>query len=126
MNLSFIELFIALGGSSGISILFMHQIQRRKEKALAGQEEGKEKAEHANAQKITDEVYALMSSRLKEQFIEQEEKIDKLEETQRQLLHTVKIQKGQIESLEQTVNEYKALCDSCEFRNERVTLRKTK
>ena len=126
MQITFIELFLALGGTSGISVLFMHQIQRRKEKALAGQEEGKEKAEHANAQKITDEVYALMSSRLREQFQEMTKEIERLEETQKQLQFTVRFQAEQIQSLEKIVDEYKATCDNCQFRMEKTVLRKTK
>jgi chromosome segregation ATPase len=118
MTFNILEIIALLGGSTGITALLMLQIQRRKARAEAGQEEGKEKAEHANAQKITDEVYALMSVRLKEQFEEMTKEIEVLQETQKQLKFTVKLQSGQISDLEAIVKEYKETCDSCQFRIE--------
>jgi tRNA(Ser,Leu) C12 N-acetylase TAN1 len=118
MTFNILEIIALLGGSTGITALLMLQIQRRKAKAEAGQEEGKEKAEHANAQKITDEVYALMSVRLKEQFEEMTKEIEQLQETQTQLKFTVKLQTDQITYLEMVVKEYKETCDNCKFRIE--------
>jgi len=126
MSISILEIILALGGTSFVTTVLTLQIQRRKGKAEAGQEEGKEKQEHLNAQKITDEVYALMSGRLKEQFTEMENEIDVLKENQKQLLVTVKIQRENIEKLQQEVTDYKATCDTCQFRQEKIILKKTK
>ena len=124
--MNWLEIFLALGGTATITSILTLQIQRRKERATAGQEEAKEKQEHLNAQKITDEVYTLMSSRLKEQFDGMNKEIKILKETQAGLLKTIEIQKGNIEHLQKTVDNYKETCDSCQFRQEKITLKKIK
>ena len=124
--MNWLEIFLALGGTATITSILTLQIQRRKERATAGQEEAKEKQEHLNAQKITDEVYTLMSSRLKEQFDGMNKEIKILKETQAGLLKTIEIQKGNIEHLQQQVTDYKETCDTCQVRQEKITLKKIK
>lgn len=117
------ELFLALGGfgtlTSALTFFITIRYIKRKERAIAGQEEGKEKQEHLNAQKITDEVYTLMSQRLKTQFDEMNGEIKTLKETQKGLLKTIEIQDGNIKHLQQQVTDYKETCDSCQFRMEK-------
>lgn len=124
--MNWLEIFLALGGTATITSILTLQIQRRKERATAGQEEAKEKQEHLNAQKITDEVYTLMSSRLKEQFDGMNKEIKILKETQAGLLKTIEIQKGNIEHLQKQVTDYKETCDTCQVRQEKITLKKIK
>ena len=135
------ELFLALGGFGTITtvLTFMFTVRyvKRKERATAGQEEAREKQEDTKAKKdladLERDIYERIVSTLQEQFDSQNKIIEKqskeiktLKETQDQLQFTVKLQNEQIEILQGTVDEYKATCDNCQFRMEKVTLRKTK
>lgn len=131
MKVTLLEMIIAMVTSSSFSAAITYLFQKKKNNALTSQEEAKAVSEHASSQKITDEVYALMSSRLKEHFLEQDEKIikqskkiEELEETQKGLLFTVKLQSDNISSLESTVREYKEICDTCQFREEKIKIKK--
>lgn len=131
MQLGIFELIAAMVTSSGFSAVVTYLFQKKKNNALTSQEEAKAVSEHASSQKITDEVYALMSGRLKEHFLEQDEKIkeqnkkiEELEENQQGLLFTVKLQTDNIASLERTVKGYKEICDTCQFREENIKTKK--
>jgi hypothetical protein len=128
--MNWLEIALAFGGfgtfTAVLTFLITIRYIKRKERAIAGQEEGKERQENLTAQKMTDEVYALMSLRLKEQFDGMNAEIKTLKETQKDLITTIEIQKGNIEHLQKTVNEYKETCDTCQFRQEKITLKKIK
>jgi hypothetical protein len=128
--MNWLEIALAFGGfgtfTAVLTFLITIRYIKRKERAIAGQEEGKERQENLTAQKMTDEVYALMSLRLKEQFDGMNAEIKTLKDTQRGLLKTIEIQDGNIKHLQKTVNEYKETCDNCKFREEKITLKKIK
>ena len=135
--MNWIEIFIAIGGTAGITSILTLQIQRRKERASAGQEEAREKQEITKSKKdladLERDIYERIVSTLQEQFDSQNKIIDKqskeiktLKDTQNELLFTVKLQNEQIEILQGTVDEYKTTCDNCQFRMEKTVLRKTK
>jgi hypothetical protein len=135
--MNWLEIFLAVGGTAGITSILTLQIQRRKEKASAGQEEAKEKQEIVKSKKdladLERDIYERIVATMQEQFNKQDIVIEKqskeiktLTETQKDLITTIDIQKGNIEHLQKTVNEYKETCDTCQFRQEKITLKKIK
>jgi response regulator RpfG family c-di-GMP phosphodiesterase len=128
--MNWLEIFIAIGGTAGITSILTLQIQRRKEKASAGQEEAKEKQEVVKSKKdladLEREIYERIVATMQEQFDSQSKEIETLKWTQKDLIATIEIQKGNIEHLQKTVNEYKETCDTCQFRQEKITLKKIK
>lgn len=121
--MNWLEIFIAIGGTAGITSILTLQIQRRKEKASAGQEEAKEKQEVVKSKKdladLERDIYERIVATMQEQFDSQSKEISKLKETQKDLITTIEIQKGNIEHLQRTVDDYKETCDSCQFRMEK-------
>jgi FixJ family two-component response regulator len=135
--MNWLEIFLAIGGTAGVTSILTLQIQRRKEKASAGQEEAKEKQEIVKSKKdladLERDIYERIVATMQEQFNKQDLVIEKqskeiktLTETQKDLITTIEIQKGNIEHLQKTVNEYKETCDNCKFREEKITLKKIK
>jgi response regulator RpfG family c-di-GMP phosphodiesterase len=128
--MNWLEIFIAIGGTAGITSILTLQIQRRKEKASAGQEEAKEKQEVVKSKKdladLEREIYERIVATMQQQFDSQSKEIETLKWTQKDLIATIEIQKGNIEHLQKTVNEYKETCDTCQFRQEKITLKKIK
>jgi response regulator RpfG family c-di-GMP phosphodiesterase len=128
--MNWLEIFLAVGGTAGITSILTLQIQRRKEKASAGQEEAKEKQEIVKSKKdladLEREIYERIVATMQQQFDTQSKEIETLKWTQKDLIATIEIQKGNIEHLQKTVNEYKETCDTCQFRQEKITLKKIK
>jgi response regulator RpfG family c-di-GMP phosphodiesterase len=128
--MNWLEIFLAVGGTAGITSILNLQIQRRKEKASAGQEEAKEKQEIVKSKKdladLEREIYERIVATMQQQFDTQSKEIETLKWTQKDLIATIEIQKGNIEHLQKTVNEYKETCDTCQFRQEKITLKKIK
>ena len=128
--MNWLEIFLAIGGTAGITSILTLQIQRRKEKASAGQEEAKEKQEIVKSKKdladLEREIYERIVATMQQQFDTQSKEIETLKWTQKDLIATIEIQKGNIEHLQKTVNEYKETCDTCQFRQEKITLKKIK
>jgi predicted nucleic acid-binding Zn-ribbon protein len=128
--MNWLEIFLAIGGTAGITSILTLQIQRRKEKASAGQEEAKEKQEIVKSKKdladLERDIYERIVATMQEQFDSQSKEIATLKDTQKGLLKTIEIQDGNIKHLQKTVNEYKETCDNCKFREEKITLKKIK
>jgi FixJ family two-component response regulator len=116
--MNWLEIFIAIGGTAGVTSILTLQIQRRKEKASAGQEEAKEKQEIVKSKKdladLERDIYERIVATMQEQFNKQDLVIEKqskeiktLTETQKDLITTIEIQKGNIEHLQKTVKKIK-------------------
>lgn len=120
------------------------KVELKKSNSQAQQEETKAKKDLADFER---EIYERIVNTMQGQFDEQNKKIqvqneeikgqneqikgqtkeiETLKETQKGLMSTIKIQDGNIKFLQETVNEYKATCDTCQFRQEKIILKKTK
>jgi uncharacterized membrane protein YhiD involved in acid resistance len=119
--------FGAFGGFGTIVAILTLQIERRTKKAIASQEEAKGKQEDVKSKKdladLEREIYERIVNTMQTQFDAQSKEINDLKDIQKDLLITIKIQEGNIESLQQTVNEYKKTCDDCQFRIEKKKTR---
>jgi len=125
--MNWLEIFLAIGGTAGITSILTLQIQRRKESASAGQEEAKEKQEVVKSKKdladLERGIYERIVGTLQEQFDLQNKQINdqniKISEQNimiAQLTHANQIQIGNIETLQKIVNNYKDTCDNCQIR----------
>lgn len=123
MNFNWLEIFIAIGGTSGLTTILTLQIQRRKGKAEAGQEEAKAHQEDVKAKKdladLERDIYTRLIETVNTELGQRDSKIKDLEDTQKDLLKTIEIQDGNIKHLQQTVNDYKETCDNCQVRIEK-------
>ena len=123
MNFNWIEILLAIGGTSGITTILTLQIQRRKGKAEAGQEEAKAHQEDVKAKKdladLERDIYTRLIETVNEELKSRDAKIENLEDTQKELLSTIKIQDGNIYRLNSIVNDYKETCDNCQIRIEK-------
>ena len=125
--MNWIEIFLALGGTATITSILTLQIQRRKERASAGQEEAREKQEKVKSKKdladLERDIYERIVATLQEQFDlqnkqihDQDVKIVKQNDEIKQLKYANELQKGNIIALEKIVKDYKETCDNCQIR----------
>jgi uncharacterized protein HemX len=120
MAFNWLEILLAIGGTSGITTILTLQIQRRKGKAEAGQEEAKAHQEDVKAKKdladLERDIYTRLISTVNTELETRDKKIDTLQETQNNLLKTIDLQNGNIKHLQKMVDDYKATCDNCQVR----------
>ena len=120
MNFNWIEILLAIGGTSGITTILTLQIQRRKGKAEAGQEEAKAHQEDVKAKKdladLERDIYTRLTETISIELQSRDKKIIELQNTQNDLLKTIDIQNGNIKHLQKTVDDYKKKCDNCQFK----------
>jgi len=120
MNFNWLEILLAIGGTSGITTILTLQIQRRKGKAEAGQEEAKAHQEDVKAKKdladLERDIYTRLTETISIELQSRDKKIVELQNTQNDLLKTIDIQSGNIKHLQKTVDDYKKKCDNCQFK----------
>jgi len=120
MNFNWLEILLAIGGTSGITTILTLQIQRRKGKAEAGQEEAKAFQEDVKAKKdladLERDIYTRLTETISIELQSRDKKIVELQNTQNDLLKTIDIQNGNIKHLQKTVDDYKKKCDNCQFK----------
>jgi FixJ family two-component response regulator len=118
--MNWLEIFLAIGGTAGIGTILTLQIQRRKERASAGQEEAKEKQELVKSKKdladLERDIYERIVDTMQKQFDAQNLKISEQNIIIEQLKFANQIQIGNIEALQKIVNDYKETCDNCQIR----------
>jgi len=85
----------------------------KKTYAEALQEDIKAKKDLADMER---DIYTRLIETVESELKHRDEKINTLEETQKNLLKTIEIQEGNIKHLQATVNEYKQTCDDCQYR----------
>lgn len=85
----------------------------KKTYAEALQEDIKAKKDLADMER---DIYTRLIETVESELKHRDEKINVLEETQKNLLKTIEIQEGNIKHLQETVNEYKQTCDDCQYR----------
>ena len=93
-------------------------IELKKELALVKQEDVKAKRDMSD---LESDIYTRLTTRLDNELILRDKKVDELKEIQEGLKHTIKIQEGNIKSLQKTLADYKAMCDNCKFRIDKTT-----
>ena len=120
MNFNWLEILLAIGGTSGITTILTLQIQRRKGKAEAGQEEAKAHQEDVKAKKdladLEHDIYTRLTETIFIELQSRDKKIVELQNTQNDLLKTIDIQNDNIKHLQKTVDAYKKKCDTCQFK----------
>jgi len=120
MNFNWSEILLAIGGTSGISTILTLQIQRRKGKAEAGQEEAKAHQEDVKAKKdladLERDIYTRLTETISIELQSRDKKIVEFQNTQNDLLKTIDIQNKNIKHLQKTVDDYKKKCDTCQFK----------
>ena len=120
MNFNWIEILLAIGGTSGITTILTLKIQRRKGKAEAGQEEAKAFQEDVKAKKdladLERDIYTRLTETISIELQSRDKKIVELQNTQNDLLKTIDIQNDNIKHLQKTVDAYKKKCDTCQFK----------
>jgi hypothetical protein len=123
MNFNWLEILLAIGGTSGLTTILTLQIQRRKGKAEAGQEEAKAHQEGVKAKKdladLERDIYTRLIETVNVELKSRDGKIKDLEDTQRDLYTTIKIQDDNIKHLQSVVKDYKDTCDNCQIRIEK-------
>jgi hypothetical protein len=124
-----IGLIFGSGGVfSAITYFLMFKINKKKENAIADQENVTAKKNMAD---LESEIYARLTQRLTNELDTRDAKIKDLEETQRLteqtqkgLIDTIRVQDGNIKHLQTIVNEYKQTCDECQFRLSKKQIKK--
>ena len=128
MNFNWLEILLAIGGTSGISTILTLQIQRRKGKAEAGQEEAKAHQEDVKAKKdladLEHDIYTRLTETISIELQSRDKKIVELQNTQNDLLKTIDIQNDNIKHLQSVVTDYKETCDNCQIRIDKKMQRK--
>jgi len=128
MNFNWIEILLAIGGTSGITTILTLQIQRRKGKAEAGQEEAKAHQEDVKAKKdladLEHDIYTRLTETISIELQSRDKKIVELQNTQNDLLKTIDIQNDNIKHLQSVVTDYKETCDNCQIRIDKKMQRK--
>ena len=91
---------IVLNGTSGITTILTLQIQRRKGKAEAGQEEAKAHQEDVKAKKdladLERDIYTRLTETITTELQSRDKQIVSLQNKQNDLLKTIEIQNGNI------------------------------
>jgi predicted nucleic acid-binding Zn-ribbon protein len=115
--IDFYQVIGLIFGSGGvfsvITYFLMFRINKKKENAVADQETVTAKKNMAD---LESEIYARLTQRLTNELDTRDAKIKDLEETQKGLIDTIRVQDGNIKHLQTIVNEYKQTCDECQFR----------
>lgn len=93
------------------------KVDLKKEEALLKQEDVKAKRDMAD---LESEIYTRLTERLDNELILRDKEVEELKLVQKDLIYTIKIQDGNIESLQETVADYKALCDNCKIRIDKI------
>ena len=128
MNFNWLEILLAIGGTSGITTILTLQIQRRKGKAEAGQEEAKAHQEDVKAKKdladLERDIYTRLTETISIELQSRDKKIVELQNTQNELLKTIDIQNDNIKHLQSVVTDYKETCDNCQIRIDKKMQRK--
>ena len=128
MNFNWWEILLAIGGTSGITTILTLQIQRRKGKAEAGQEEAKAHQEDVKAKKdladLEHDIYTRLTETISIELQSRDKKIVELQNTQNDLLKTIDIQNDNIKHLQSVVTDYKETCDNCQIRIDKKMQRK--
>jgi len=128
MNFNWLEILLAIGGTSGITTILTLQIQRRKGKAEAGQEEAKAHQEDVKAKKdladLEHDIYTRLTETISIELQSRDKKIVELQNTQNDLLKTIDIQNDNIKHLQSVVTDYKETCDNCQIRIDKKMQRK--
>lgn len=113
------------------------KVDLKKGVAQAQQEDTRAKKDLADLER---DIYTRIVETMKGELESRDEVIEKMQKEQKAfkdeqksfttiqkgLIKTIEIQKGNIKHLQEIVADYKAICDTCQFRQEEVTLRKTK
>jgi hypothetical protein len=89
----------------------------KKSEAQAKQEEVKSKKDLSD---LEHQIYVRLSEELNSQLNIRSKKIKDLEETQQDMLLTIKLQVGNIKSLSKLVEDYRKTCDDCKFRKNQI------
>lgn len=115
-----IETLLVIIGSGGISgfitWLVTVKAQKKKENAIADQEVIRAKFD-LNA--FENQIFERVTNRMQLIIDDQEKQIVELKENQSQLLVANKLMQGKVEDLEKMVQDYKEICDTCQFRMEK-------
>jgi len=115
--IDFYQVIGLIFGSGGvfsvITYFLMFRINKKKENAVADQETVTAKKNMAD---LESEIYARLTQRLTNELDTRDAKIKDLEQTQKGLIDTIRVQDGNIKHLQTIVNEYKQTCDECQFR----------
>jgi len=93
------------------------KVDLKKEEALLKQEDVKAKRDMAD---LESEIYTRLTERLDNELILRDKEVEELKLVQKDLIYTIKIQDGNIESLQKTVSDYKAICDNCKIRIDKI------
>ena len=115
-----IQIILLIAGSGGVSGFITWAVtvkaQRKKENAVADQEEVRARLD---LHELENTVFDKISSRMQLIIDDQEKQISELKENQAQLIMANKLMEGKIEDLERLVQDYKDVCDTCQFRAEK-------
>ena len=123
--IDFYQVIGLIFGSGGvfsvITYFLMFRINKKKENAVADQETVTAKKNMAD---LESEIYARLTQRLTNELDTRDAKIKDLEQTQKGLIDTIRVQDGNIKHLQTIVNEYKQTCDECQFRLSKKQIKK--
>ena len=85
----------------------------KKTDAEALQQDVKAKKDLADLER---DIYTRLIETINQELETRDEKINQLQETQKNLLKTIELQNGNIKHLQKMVDDYKATCDNCQVR----------
>jgi predicted nucleic acid-binding Zn-ribbon protein len=85
----------------------------KKTDAEALQQDIKAKKDLADLER---DIYTRLIGTINQELMTRDEKINQLQETQKNLLKTIELQNGNIKHLQKMVDDYKATCDNCQVR----------
>jgi hypothetical protein len=85
----------------------------KKTDAEALQQDIKAKKDLADLER---DIYTRLIETINQELETRDEKINQLQETQKNLLKTIELQNGNIKHLQKMVDDYKATCDNCQVR----------
>jgi predicted nucleic acid-binding Zn-ribbon protein len=85
----------------------------KKTDAEALQQDIKAKKDLADLER---DIYTRLIETINQELETRDQKINQLQETQKNLLKTIELQNGNIKHLQKMVDDYKATCDNCQVR----------
>jgi len=93
------------------------KVDLKKDEALLKQEDVKAKRDMAD---LESEIYTRLTERLDNELVLRDKEVEELKFIQKDLITTIKIQEGNIKSLQKTVDDYKRICGNCQVRIEKI------
>ena len=97
------------------------KVDLKKDEALLKQEDVKAKRDMAD---LESEIYTRLTERLDNELVLRDKEVEELKFIQKDLITTIKIQEGNIKSLQKTVDDYKRICGNCQVRIEKEKTKK--